>query len=526
MIKNWLYLKKDAPGLKKETIESPSEAYVNVIDVNSPNSGNIMSVSDFSKVVNTLNFKDGSIGPKVSFRKESGTDPYANRDIIIPEKLEITRDNGGGIYNIALEEEFNANVSPMNTTWNTQYLDPTNTNWAPLWDVSNRTYNKWRRAIKTPDGNYSPPQYVGMPTVMKYDDGNGTVKYYLFVFTEWGVGAYGEYGFAYDRYEIFESLNFSRPDDEDSIVDIISPGVHIARDSNGGQIFNAVNEPEAQIGVSPRNTKWNSIYTDARAGYSGFGDLNNLESRVYTDFTSALDGSVGNNVLDTELIMWDMTTDLYYKVTFSEWTQGGNGGGFTYTRTVIPQSCGIKFADQTVMNTAPALPILPTYKVYTALLTQNGGDNFLNLTGGELTIGVTYFIQLLEGADFSNVGGSNVEGTYFIATGTTPNSWGDGGQLEYNTGAPVVTVLENTIGDVFFNYDDLGSYIIIGDFPLNKTTFVISNIGLVLSDDISIRAYIDTDNIYITTTSIPFSGTSAYADGILNNTPIEIRVYN
>ena len=30
---------------------------------------------------------------------------------------------------------------------------------------------------------------------------------------------------------------------------------------------------------------------------------------------------------------------------------GGNGGGFSYTRQVIPQSCGIKFADGSVLNT-------------------------------------------------------------------------------------------------------------------------------------------------------------------------------
>lgn len=47
-IKNWFYLKKDAPGLKKETIENPSDTYINVVDVNSPNSGNIMSINDFS----------------------------------------------------------------------------------------------------------------------------------------------------------------------------------------------------------------------------------------------------------------------------------------------------------------------------------------------------------------------------------------------------------------------------------------------------------------------------------------------
>lgn len=311
-------------------------------------------LGDGSGCIPQLNFKAGSIGPKVSFRKESGADPVTSRDIIIPGQLELTRSNsGGGIYNFAVEPNFNANNdSPQFTFWNSQYITPANTSWAPVWDIQNRVYDTWRNAIQTPEGNIAPPQYVGMQVIMQYNNGVDSPRYWLVEFTEWGVGQYGEYGFAYDRYEILPAVEFVRPDYRFDIRDIVSPGVHIARESNQGQIFNIVNEPDAETGVSPRNTKWNSIYTDSRSGYYGFTDLSNLESRVYTDFAAALDGQVGNNVVGTELIMHDLTTDLYYKVVFTSWTSNGNGGGFEYTRTVIPQSCGVKFADGTVLNTA------------------------------------------------------------------------------------------------------------------------------------------------------------------------------
>lgn len=440
-IKNWFYLKKDAAGIRKDDIEDPTDTYVNIVDVDSPNSGNVMSVSDFSNFVNTLNFKKGSIGEKVSFTKESGSDPAIYKDVIIPGLLEITRsNNGGGIFNIAQEDNFNGSVSPVNTYWNTQYVDPANTSWVSLWDVQNRAYDTWRNAAFGPNANPAPPQYVGIPAVMKYDDGD-TVRYWLIMFTEWGVGQYSEYGFAYDRWEILPAVTIEQPSTDNSntpnVIDILSEGVHITRSYEGGQIYNIVNEPYAESGVSPRNTKWNSSFIDSREGYSGFQDLSNLESRVYTDFAYALDGQVGNNVLDTDLIMHDLTTDLYYKVVFDSWAQGnssggpggvtaytilnsgsgypdgyyglngvdGNGtgisfnvtvtegtitsidninnrgenylvgdiitfpyvqtdlftiqvdevvsmGGFAYTRTVIPQSCGIKFADGTIMNTA------------------------------------------------------------------------------------------------------------------------------------------------------------------------------
>lgn len=95
-----------------------------------------------------------------------------------------------------------------------------------------------------------------------------------------------------------------------------------------------------------------------------------------------------------------------------------------------------------------------------------------------------------------------------------------------STNDPTAIELENTIGDVTFSYDDVGSYIIEGDFPSGKTTCIVSNIGEVPGDDISVRANIDVDSIYLVTTSVSFAGTSAYANDILKVTPIEIRVYN
>ena len=455
-ILNWVYLLKNK--LVKTTVQDPEKDLlvlgnnVSWVKRGDKYQSYGMTVQDFATYVNEslvgncpieMNFKPGSIGEKVSFTKVSGSDPEIYKDVIIPGLLEITRGNGGGgIYNIAQEGGFNGGVSPINTEWTTQYLDPTNTGWTPLWDLTSRTYDTWRNAIVTPAGDPAPPMYVGLPAVMKYDDGD-IVKYYLILFTEWGVGQYNEYGFAYDRYEILDSVSFEQPSADNTnipqVIDILSEGVHITRSYQGGQIYNIVNEPYANTGVSPRNTKWNSSFVDSRADYSGFQDLSNLESRVYTDFANALDGSVGNNVLDTDLIMHDMTTDLYYKVQFSEWAQGcensdlggvtgydtldaggsgypeggwttlngigGSGtniqmiiivtggvittmqlqnggqnyqvgdvitfpypgvtepivieatdicsmGGFTYTRTVIPQSCGVKFADGTIMNTA------------------------------------------------------------------------------------------------------------------------------------------------------------------------------
>jgi hypothetical protein len=175
------------------------------------------------------------------------------------------------------------------------------------------------------------------------------------------------------------------------------------------------------------------------------------------------------------------------------------------------------------------------YKVFTALLTQNGGDFGINNSTDDpypFIIGVTYYIDENgdTAADFTNIGAPNNNvGTYFVATGTTPNSWGNGGyvNLRYNTGAPVATVLENTIGNVWFTYLQTGLYQANYDglFTLNKTfgqgTTRTADDGTGFGVISVIPNNINTVNIYSTNpiVELPF-------DNILFNTPIEIRVYS
>ena len=179
-----------------------------------------------------------------------------------------------------------------------------------------------------------------------------------------------------------------------------------------------------------------------------------------------------------------------------------------------------------------------TYKVYTALLTQTGGDNLMSLSSGDsLVIGVTYLIDNNNGgtADFTNVGAPNNNiGTYFVATGTTPNSWGDtlSAELVYNTGAPVVTVLENTIGNIWFTYVQPGYYNANCNEPIFDAdkTFCIGT-SFSAEDGTGFKVislypeyYNASGNIVSILSTLPVNEIGQ--DDILNKTPIEIRVYN
>ena len=170
------------------------------------------------------------------------------------------------------------------------------------------------------------------------------------------------------------------------------------------------------------------------------------------------------------------------------------------------------------------------YNAYTALVTQIGvgTPDTWGSASGPLTIGVTYKIGSTDGGtvDFTNVGApDNEANTYFVATGTTPTSWGveSNGELAFNTGAPTVIVLENTLGDVWFEYNDVGEYFVNSRvlFTEDMTTISIDSFG---GDGSRSRLISNsTDN---TASSITlFTGTSVASDDILTKNRLEIKVY-
>ena len=203
------------------------------------------------------------------------------------------------------------------------------------------------------------------------------------------------------------------------------------------------------------------------------------------------------------------------------------------TNTTYSGSASLKAMQEWYTMEDVANTVKP-YKVFTALLTQSGGDDNISFNSGFLTIGVTYLIyDSFLGTDFTNVGAPNNNiGTYFVATGTTPANWGDvpegSGVLTYNPGAPVATVLENTIGNIWFTYNGEGNYTINSDglfatintFSLNNQTACF-NIG----GDSFYNLVIQCQNINeleLATISDGF----LTLDNQLTNKMIEIRVYN
>ena len=90
-----------------------------------------------------------------------------------------------------------------------------------------------------------------------------------------------------------------------------------------------------QIGNTFEN---NNLGNDDYFNWDNTG-IENLDNRTYDNFYSALYGddgeAVGNVILGKELIMHDTVNNQYHKVKFTQWTQNGNGSGFSYERTKV-----------------------------------------------------------------------------------------------------------------------------------------------------------------------------------------------
>lgn len=169
------------------------------------------------------------------------------------------------------------------------------------------------------------------------------------------------------------------------------------------------------------------------------------------------------------------------------------------------------------------------YKVFTALLTQSGGNDPRTMQGdggGDIssaTKGTTVEIfSNSNNIDYSSIGAPNSNvGTYFILTQDITLSNLDIDTIfNINTGAPVATVLENTIGNVWFQYESTGVYSINN----NNLIFLVEN---TFAQTVTVNDG-GTPILYSFVANFPFDGKLfIYGDeGYLNNTPIEIRVYN
>lgn len=160
-------------------------------------------------------------------------------------------------------------------------------------------------------------------------------------------------------------------------------------------------------------------------------------------------------------------------------------------------------------------------------VTQAGSSDVQQITSGSTTKGVTYLINNSGDSDYTICGAPNNDtGTMFIGNGEEP-VWGSSGELKYDNGAPVINVLKNTLGNVWFTYSDVGLYNVNNSlYSLYNSSTIIQNGGdfsqmYDIKGDITIGSDPENpSNLRI----ITYDSENNLTNDILKNTTIHIRV--
>jgi hypothetical protein len=173
------------------------------------------------------------------------------------------------------------------------------------------------------------------------------------------------------------------------------PNVKIENCKGGRNCFNVdiSYKYEIQEEINDLNIQSISAFHNGTVIY----DESTIDEENALDFKDALNGQIGANVLYTPLIMRDIVNNDYYIVKFYSWTQGGNGGGFSYTRQLITEEGDAPIINFTKTNYGSEVDVI--------------SEGVLEITRGDN--GPIFNIALEESSN-----GVNPEGTeWFITDG-------------------------------------------------------------------------------------------------------------
>ncbi|MGB1074300.1 MAG: hypothetical protein ACPGYZ_09400, partial [Flavobacteriales bacterium] len=178
-------------------------------------------------------------------------------------------------------------------------------------------------------------------------------------------------------------VTFTKPDYSTSTVDQITPNVALARGDNQGY-YNAM----TQTGYShsgPEGTYWKWGATGTPGYYGSWRDAH---------------GGNADNQVGNVMSLWIPEGNLFFDIETTSWTCCGDGGGFSYTRTLV---------------SPPAeAPQVPTYDGLEYMGRISSDVNAMIFADGALYIGF----------ENSNIGRLNLSGLSFtediLATGVLP----------------------------------------------------------------------------------------------------------
>jgi len=236
------------------------------------------------------------VGPTVTFVKTN----FGSEVDYIDEGLAITRGINQGIYNVAIEEDYDrvGRTSPQGTEWNSE-------GWDNLENLRERTYTTWRLANDSSVLNQFNQTILERDFVM-HDIAND--KYYLVKWTQWTQGVNQEEptggGFVYERrlVDLDAGKGITFPDgsvQRKAVVDVSD-----LTDTEGLLSDGSLSQLSFQAGEGE-----NFVSHDAGLGYEGGPTYqirfnSHLSSEDQVVFGFDVDGSLslpqGGDIVDSE----------------------------------------------------------------------------------------------------------------------------------------------------------------------------------------------------------------------------------
>jgi hypothetical protein len=294
-----------------------------------------------------LDSNGNSIGDSIIFTKTNGGSEV---DIIVEGVVELTRDSQGGLYNTITD------TPPFNNQW----PGPGDTEWNSIYTQENNgrnfTYNKI--------GNNFESNTIG--SYFGYDDdydgkGNGENGNKIGDYFSDNTILSTMYGnIIGNNFKDNEIRRWFRNNTiKNDFTDNTTNGYENSDDDEyigfeGNSIGNGFSENEISYGFKDNTigNNFNSNITGRRfennnignnfnnnkpfnSQLFGWNNLSNLSDRTFRTFKYSLDQSVGQYVVGTEMVMRIISTGQYFRIIFTQWTQGNNGGGFSYNRQEI-----------------------------------------------------------------------------------------------------------------------------------------------------------------------------------------------
>jgi hypothetical protein len=234
--------------------------------------------------------------------------------------------------------------------------------------------------------------------------------------------------------------------------DLLTPLVSITRQDNQG-IFNITQQTSYSSSnpVSPAGTEW------------AVGTTENLEILSFGGWEHALNGAVGDNIVDKDMVMHLIAENVYLDVKFTAWTKNNNGGGFTYTRAVPQLYTGVSGANG-VTGTAATL----NGKVYSNSATATA-YMLLGTSSGAYTDSVAVNEGTISAATWTDVSASKSSLTpgaiYYYCVAATQS---DG---TYKRGSAGTFVMMSAFADNALAFDGSDDYVTVG----NESDFDFTN---------------------------------------------------